>query len=317
MLAVKNATNAPKIFSRETRLMGNKFEISIVADDMIWAHSRIDSAINEINRIEKLLNIFTEDSIINQVNRNAGNKPVKVGAEIFRLADRALQISLLTHGTFDITYAAASDNTADDNLDTASTSKKTSKKKLGLSNYTNVVLDFTAQTIFLKNKGMRIGFGAISRGYAADRAKYILQMEGVNSGVINAGGDLLTWGLQPDNNPWTIAVADPAQAKQPYADVNISNMAVATSYNNERLTSINNSKFKTDIDANNGFPVSSIKSVSIITPGAELADAMATPIIAMGLNAGLYLINKLNQMACIIIDDHARVYTSKDISVML
>jgi thiamine biosynthesis lipoprotein len=55
--------------------------------------------------------------------------------------------------------------------------------------------------------------------------------------------------------------------------------------------------------------------VSIITPGAELADAMATPIIAMGINAGLYLINKLNQMACIIIDDHARVYTSKDIKL--
>jgi thiamine biosynthesis lipoprotein len=71
------------------------------------------------------------------------------------------------------------------------------------------VLDFAAQTVFLKNKGMRIGFGAISRGYAADRAKYILQMEGVSSGVINAGGDLLTWGLQPDNTPWTIATADP------------------------------------------------------------------------------------------------------------
>ena len=56
---------------------------------------------------------------------------------------------------------------------------------------------------------MRIGFGAISKGYAADRAKYILQMMGVSSGVINAGGDLLTWGLQPDNEPWTIASADP------------------------------------------------------------------------------------------------------------
>ena len=315
MLAVQNLTGTSTTFNRETRLMGSRFDINLVANDAIWAHARIDSAIAEINRVEKLLSTFTEDSIINEINRNAGIKPVCVNAEVFRLVDRALQISALTYGTFDITYAAATNNTTEDNHETVAVAKKT-KKKISLNNYTNVVLDFNAQTVFLKNKSMRIGFGAVSRGYAADRAKYILQMEGVSSGVINAGGDLLTWGLQPDNTPWTIATADPTQANQPYAGVNISNMAVATSYNTEKFTSIN-SKVNADINAANGFPVSKIKSVSVITPTAELADAMATPVIAMGVNAGLYLINKLNQMACIIIDDHARVYTSKDISVMM
>jgi thiamine biosynthesis lipoprotein len=318
MQAVKKLTGAPTIFNRETRLMGTRFEISLVANDAVWAFSRIDSAISEINRVEKLLSTFTEDSTINEINRNAGIKPVRVDAEIFRLIDRALQISSLTDGSFDITYAAATTISLDNSPDaTATASVKTLKKKLSLTNYTNVVLNFDAQTVYLKNKGMRIGFGAISRGYAADRAKYILQMEGISSGVINAGCDQLTWGLQPHNTPRTKATSDPAQPNQPYADVNISNMAVATSYNTEKYTSINNNRVTSDINPENGFPVSKIKSVSIITPGAELADAMATPIIAMGINAGLYLINKLNQMACIIIDDHARVYTSKDICVMM
>jgi thiamine biosynthesis lipoprotein len=316
MLAVKNLTGTSTIFNREIRLMGNRFEISLVANDAIWAHTRIDSAIAEINRVEKLLSTFTEDSSINAINRNAGVQPVRVDAETFRIIDRALQISSLTYGTFDITYNAAG-NEAEDNGPVVTATVKKLKKKISLTNYTNVTLDYTAQTVFLKNKGMRIGFGAISRGYAADRAKYILQMEGISSGVINAGGDLLTWGLQPDNTPWTIATADPSQANQPYAKVNISNMAVATSYNTEKYTSINNIKAKADINSENGFPVSKIESVSVITPGAELADAMATPIIAMGVNAGLYLINKLNQIACIIVDDHARVYTSKNISVMM
>ncbi|RYU89578.1 FAD:protein FMN transferase [Mucilaginibacter terrigena] len=316
MLAVKKSTGASTISTRETRLMGNRFEISLVANDPVWAYARIDSAISEINRVEKLLSTFTEDSIINKINRNAGIKPVRVDAEVFRLIDRALQVSSLTDGAFDITYAAASTISLDKSAD-ATPVVTAVKRKVNLTNYTNVVLDFAAQTVYLKNKGMRIGFGAISRGYAADRAKYILQMEGVSSGVINAGGDLLAWGLQPDNTPWTIATADPSQANQPYAGVNISNMAVATSYNTDKYTSITNSKIIGDINPENGFPVSKIKSVSIITPGAELADAMATPIIAMGVNAGLYLINKLNQMACIIIDDHARVYTSKDINVMM
>jgi thiamine biosynthesis lipoprotein len=314
MLAVKNLTGTSTIINREFRLMGNRFEISIVANNHVWALARIDSAVGEINRVEKLLSTFTEESSINEINRNAGIKPVRVDAETFRLVDRAVQISALTHGTFDIAYAVPTKVSLDNSFDTETvTAVKPLKKKLSLTNYTNIVLDFAAQTVFLKNKGMRIGFSAISRGYAADRAKYILQMEGVTSGVINAGGDLLTWGLQPDNTPWTIAAADPTQANQPYAGVNISNMAVATSYNTENTSN----KAAVDIDPANGFPVSKIKSVSIITPGAELADAMATPIIAMGVNAGLYLINKLNQMACIIVDDHARVYTSKDISVMM
>jgi thiamine biosynthesis lipoprotein len=306
MLAVKKLISTTNIFGHETRLMGNRFEINLVATDPVWAHERMDSAIAEISRVEKLLSTFTEDSIINEINRNAGLKPVHTDAETFRLIDRALQISALTDGSFDITYTVAP---KDANI-------KAPRKRAVPANYTGVVLDTVAQTVFLKNKDMRIGFGAISRGYAADRAKYILQMQGVSSGVINAGGDLLTWGLQPDNSPWTIATADSAQAGQPYADINISNMAVATSFNTEKYTRINN-KLAGNINPENGFPVSKIKSVSIITPGAELADAMATPIIAMGINAGLYLINKLNQMACIIIDDHARVYTSKDISMMM
>jgi thiamine biosynthesis lipoprotein len=304
MLAVKKLTGTTTIFGHETFLMGNSFAISLVADDHSWANERINLAIEEINRVEKLLSTFTEDSQVNEINRNAGIKPVKVNAEVYRLIERSLEISDITYGTFDITYPAVA---------TEAEKAPKGKSKASITNYKNVVLDAEKQTIFLRNKGMRIGFGAISRGYAADRAKYILRMQGVSSGVINAGGDLLSWGLQPDNNPWTIATADPSQAGQPYADINISNMAVATSYNTDKQAAIAN-KNNRDINAEGGFPVSRIKSVSIITPGAELADAMATPIIAMGLNAGLYLINKLNQMACIIVDDHSRIYTSKSIS---
>jgi len=307
MLAVKVLTGKSTIFGREICLMGSSFGISLVADELAWADERIDNAIAEINRVEKLLSTFTGDSQLNQINRNAGIKPVHVDAEIFRLVDRALQISELTYGTFDITYSLTQETAGEEK------SGKPSKSKANLTNYKNVVLDAASQTVYLKNKDMRIGFGAISRGYAADRAKYILQMQGVSSGVINAGGDLLSWGLQPDNTPWTIATADPSQAGQPYADINISNMAVATSFNKQAAIA---KKGTRNIHPANGFQVSKIKSVSIITQGAELADAMATPVIAMGVNAGLYLINKLNQMACIIVDDHSRIYTSNSISLM-
>ena len=315
MLAVKKAlTSNLTVFSRTVRLMGNRFEISVVGDNAIWADERIDKAIAEINRVEKLLSTFSDDSIINQINRNAGIQPVKVSAEIFNLIDRSLQISELTYGAFDITYYSA-DKTFR-NIDT--TSKKNNTKTVAYAvscaSYKNVVMDVKSTTVFLKEKEMRIGFGANSKGYAADRAKYILQMDGVSNGVINAGGDLLTWGLQPNNEPWTIATADHAQNAQSFANIDISNMAIATSVNAEKYATINHKRLNTD-NAKNGFVVSEIKSVSIISPSAEFADAMASPIMSIGINNGLYLINQLNQMGCVIIDDHNRVYTSKDIHI--
>jgi thiamine biosynthesis lipoprotein len=313
MLAVKTLIQKSVIFRHEVRLMGNQFEISVVGKDPHWADDRIADAIAEINRVEKLLSAFNEDSCVYELNSNAGVKPVKVDPEIFRLIDRSLQISELTDGAFDITYyTAEKNNTEVDNTPF----KVAAKKALRTVNYKNLTLNATAQTVFLKEEGMRIGFGASIKGYAADRAKYVLQLQGVSSGVINAGGDLLTWGAQPNDEPWTIATADPAQAKTPYADINITNMAIATSVNSQLFTKAINKKHGNVINPKKGFAVSGIKSVSVISTTAEFADAMATPVMSIGINAGLYLINQLNQIACIIIDDHDRPYTSKDVQTL-
>ncbi|TWR29661.1 FAD:protein FMN transferase [Mucilaginibacter pallidiroseus] len=306
MLALKKLTGTPTLYSHDTRLMGNNFIFSVVADNHAWANERINAAIAEITRIEKMLSAFTEDSQLNLINSNAGIAPVKVNPEIFGLVQRAIQISELTYGVFDIAYPAISE------LDKNSKAAKSKDKY----DYTNIELDALKQTVFLTNSDMRIGFGALSIGYAADRARYILQMEGISSGVINAGGDLVTWGLQPDNTPWTIGSADPSKAGLPYADTVISNMAVATSFNNGVKTAALPAGQLANISHENGFEVSKIKSVSIITPTAELADAMASPIITMGVNTGLYLINKLNQIAAIITDDQARFYTSNSIGLL-
>lgn len=315
MLAVKTLSNNLTIYRRNVYAMGDKFEISVVGTDHLLANKQIDIAIGEINRVEKLLSAFGDDSNIKQINRNAGIGPVKANGEIFRLINRALQISDLTHGAFDITYFTGNRIAGNENALVENSPVKTAPYSVMQTNYQSVILDAAKQTIFLKEKGMRIGFGANSKGYAADRAKYILQMNGVNSGVINSGGDLLTWGTQPNSKPWTVAAADPEQRKQPFAHLDISNMAFATSISAEKYGSVSKKKFQSVANTGKGFPVSEIKSVSIISPTAELSDAMASPVINIGVNAGMYLINQLNQIACIIIDDQNRVYTSKGVNI--
>lgn len=301
---------------RVLRLMGNRFEISVVSDDEQWAANVVESAIFEIRRIEQLLTTFNQSSQTSEINAHAGIKPVKIDKEVFNLIYRSLRISELTQGAFDITYGSIDKRLWNfDNTMTSLPDKETAKKMVRLINYKNIVLDKKAETVFLKEKGMRIGFGGIGKGYAADRARLILEQNGVAGGVVNAAGDLTTWGTQPNGKPWTVGIADPNAAQHPFSYADISNMAVATSGNYEKYVTIDGKKYSHTIDPKTGLPVSGIKSVTIICSNAELADALATPVTVMGIKAGLALINQMKNIACIIIDDNNKLYTSDNINI--
>ena len=304
------------VHKRVLRLMGNRFEISVVSDNEHSAQKCIDAAIEEISRIEKLLTTFSDDSQTNLVNRNAGIQPVKVDQEVYELVERSLKISGLTQGAFDISYGGIDKSLWNFDLSmTALPDPEVARKSVRLINYNNVILDESNRTIFLKEEGMRIGFGGIGKGYAADKARTVLQNLGVTSGIVNAAGDLVTWGTQPNGKPWTIAIADPDKSITPFSTLNISNMAIATSGNYEKYVMIGGRKYSHTIDPKTGLPVTGIKSVSIISPSAELADAMATPVMVMGVRVGLDLINQLKQIACIIIDDNNQIHCSKNINI--
>ncbi|MEA5137973.1 FAD:protein FMN transferase [Arcicella rigui] len=304
------------IHKKQLRLMGNAFEISVVDERADWAAERIDEAIAEIRRIEALLTTFSDDSQTNQINQQAGIQPVKVDKEVFDLIKRSLKISELTQGAFDITYGSIDKSLWNFDLSMkALPDAETARKSVRLINYKNVLLDESESTVFLKEKGMRIGFGGIGKGYAAEKAKMLMISKGVKSGIVNASGDLSTWGSQPNGNAWTVGIADPNAQHNIFSSLKISNIAVATSGNYEKFVVINGKKYSHTIDPKTGLPVSGIKSVTILSPNAELADAMATPIMVMGVKVGLNLINQMQGIACIIVDDANKIHTSKNINI--
>jgi len=294
--------------------MGNAFEITVVGEDKLWAEEKIDVAIGEIRRIEQLLTTFSEDSETNRVNAYAGVQPVQVSRETFGLIERSLRISGVTDGAFDITYGSVDKRlwNFDRNM-TSLPNAAIAKEMVRLINYRNVLLDSNECTVFLKEAGMRIGFGGIGKGYAAEMAKRLLQQQGVANGVVNASGDISTWGNQADGKPWTIGIADPDHAERPFSYLNISNMAIATSGNYEKYVIIGGRKYSHTVNPKTGLPVTGVKSVTIICPNAEIADAMATPVTIMGVKAGLDMVNQIDNLACIIIDDNNRIYSSKNI----
>jgi thiamine biosynthesis lipoprotein len=304
------------VFKKSCKLMGNRFELTVVADDEKWANERIEAGIAEIQRIERLLTTFSDDSETNRVNKNAGVTPVTVSRETFSLVERSIRISALTQGAFDITYGSIDKRlwNFDQNM-TALPDKATAKKMIRLINYRNVEMDSDKCTIYLKEIGMRIGFGGIGKGYAAERAKQVRKDQGVKSGVVNASGDLCAWGYQPDGKPWTIGIVTPNEGHEVFSYLSITDLAVATSGNYEKYVMIDGKKYSHTIDPRTGLPVTGIKSVTIITTNAEIADAMATPVAVMGIYTGLDLINQMNNIEAIIIDDDDKMYTSKNINV--
>lgn len=315
-MQVAEALSMQQVYRRGLKLMGNRFEISVIADGAQLADEHIDAAVDEIRRIEKLLTTFSDDSQTNAINRGAGLQPVKVDREVFDLIARSLKISSLTQGSFDITYGSIDKSLWNFDVNMKQLPDfETARRSVSLINYKNVLLDTENTSVFLKETGMRIGFGGIGKGYAADCAKRVLKDRGVASGIVNAAGDLVTWGTQPNGKAWTIAIADPDHSISPFSTLKISDMAIATSGSYEKYAVINGKKYSHTIDPKTGLPVSGIKSASIICPSAELADAMATPIMVMGVRVGLDLINQLPQMACVIIDDHNEVHCSKNINL--
>ena len=303
-----------KIFKVASLLMGNQFEISAVSDNEQNANRIINAGIDEIKRIEKLLTTFQDSSETNLINRNAGIEPVRVSEEIFNLIERSIKISSITQGAFDITYGSIDKSLW--NFDTQMKSlpdKQTAREMVRLINYRNIVLDRENSTVFLKEKGMRIGFGGIGKGYAAEMAKCKMQQLGITNGIVNASGDLTTWGLQPNGNEWTVGIANPNISGEVFSFLKISGLAVATSGNYEKFIMIDGKKYSHTIDPRTGLPVTGIKSVTIITKNAEIADAMATPVTIMGVKAGLHMINQMKDVDVIIIDDHDKIHHSTNI----
>ena len=295
--------------------MGSRFDITVVAKDPVEANEYIDLAVNEITRIEQLISSWDANSQTSEINRNAGMKPVKVDAELFDLIQRSIGISKLTDGAFDISYASMDKIWKFDGSMTAMPSADSIKASVEKVGFQNIVLDKESSTVFLKLKGMKIGFGAIGKGYAADKAKDLLISKGVVSGIINASGDMNTWGKQPDGSEWKVAITNPMDKNKVFALLPITNGAVVTSGNYEKYVTFNDVRYTHIIDPRSGYPATGIISVTVFAPKAELADALATSVFVMGIEVGLNRINQLPKVECIIIDEKGNIITSKNIEI--
>ena len=309
------STTAQVLRKRTVKLMGSRFDITLVARDSLSAEHNIEAVIVEVTRIENLISDWKADSQISQVNKNAGIGPVRVDAEVFALTERALHFSNLTKGAFDISFAAMDRIWKFDGSMTEMPSPEAVKKSVEKVGYAHIVLDRARSTIFLKRKGMKIGFGALGEGYAADRCRDLMLAQGIKAGIVNGSGDMSTWGKQPDGRDWTIGITNPIRKDTVFAIVPLQQSAVVTSGSYEKFVVFNGKRFSHIINPVTGYPAAGVCSVTVFGPSAETANGFSTSLMVLGKDAGLKLINQHPDYRCILITDDGRIFSSRNLDV--
>ncbi|MEN5235438.1 FAD:protein FMN transferase [Sphingobacterium faecium] len=309
-LLIIHLGNAQVLLKKQVTLMGSVFEITIVDQDTATVRKHIDLVIAEIIRIENLISEWRPETQISQVNRYAGIKPVQVDREVFDLTKRAIAYSKNSNGAFDISIVALDKIWRFDGTMNELPSEEAIRKSVEKVGYEHIILDSTNCSIYLSIPGMKIGFGSIGKGYAADMGRALMQSKSVQAGIVNASGDLSTWGNQPDGTPWLIGIKNPFKAYKTIKILQMEESAVATSGSYEKYAEIGNKRYAHIINPKTGYPSTGLTSVSIYGPSAEFANALSTSIMVMGQKEGLKLVKRFPLYHYVLITDKGKILKS-------
>ena len=298
---------------------------------------------DEFERIDQLMSRYKPESELSKVNRLASQKPVAVSLELFSILQKAKQVSKLSGGAFDMTFASVG-YLYDFRL-SQQPDKYLLKTKLGRVNYRLVKLNRRDLTVHFEQPGMMIDLGGIAKGYAVDQGITILAEQGVQYARLSAGGDMRLLG-DKRGKPWIVGIKDPRsavfqskvqgqtqenrvqenraqqnkahQSKGNYSDgehvvaLPLSDVSISTSGDYERFfIDETGERIHHILSPKTGRPVKGIQSVSVIGPNAITTDGLSTAIFVLGLEKGLAMIEKLDGIDVIIIDSQRKLHFSE------
>jgi len=241
---------------------------------------------NELDRIDSLLNYFSDMSMVSDLNRN-----LKVAApkDIIQLVLLSDSISHMTKGLFDISIAPLLELWGFYEHDFLDPDTIDIKAAVQLVNYKKIEIKKDS-IIILPN--MKIDFGGIAQGYAADRVADILKKYNIKSALINIGGEIVLIGRSPEKRPWRIGIKNP-RSEGLIETVEIENMALSTSGDYEKFFMIENKRYPHIINPKTGYPALDFASITVFAESAAYADAIATAVAIMGHERGLKFLDSL------------------------
>ncbi len=263
----------------------------------------IKKAFTEIERIDDLLSRFKSESDIGRINADAYNRPTKVSPETISLIEKSIMFSQLSDGAFDITISPLMEiwgfeEKHKKHIPTA----EQLKQALDKVGYQNIDIIKEEQSVFLAQPAMSLDLGGIAKGYAVDRAIAVLKQEGIESALVNAGGDIYALGGRDKDKKWQIAVQRPRKKDTILTVLEIEDRAVVTSGDYQKYIEIDGRRYSHIINPKSGYPCSEVPaSVTVLTEDCVSADALATALFVLGPQEGIGLVNQLENTEAIVV----------------
>lgn len=269
-----------KKYTYQKFIIGALSEITFYCNDDSLAQDIIEECDNELIRLHASLNRFSDSSLVSMLNKK---HRIAAPEDIIQLVDLCDSISYMTDGLFDISIGPfmeiwgyyQHEYQAPDSHHIHLTKKYVDYRKIVT----------TKDSIFIA-PFMKIDFGGIAQGYAADRVAMILRNHGITSALINIGGEIVAIGRSPEQRSWRIGIKHPRN-QGIIETVEIENYALSTSGDYEKFFIVGNKRLPHIIDPTTGYPARGFASVTIFAQSAAFADAIATATAIMGAEKGL------------------------------
>ncbi len=302
----------PEVIHRSYKAMGTQITITAYTTDKERAVSVMEQAFKEFDRLEKLLTTWLPQSDVSKLNKSAGGPAIKVAPEVISILQKAISLSRLTEGKFDVTFGALSGLWRFDhqNQDNKIPPEKEIKKRLPFVGYENIEVDAERQTARLRKKGVSVHLGGIGKGYAVDRAVALIREQGFKHFMVQAGGDLYVAGRKGDR-AWRVGIRDPRGGRSTFfAAAEVTDATFSTSGDYERFFIKDGKRYHHIIDPDLGRPSKPCRSVTVMAPDAMTADALSTGIFILGAKKGLEIAEKTPGVGVVIVDNKNQVHVS-------
>ncbi len=290
------------LVERAFYVMGTILEFKLYCEDREFCNKAISDAYSEVKRLDDMLSNYKEDSELSEVNSVAGTGKIHVSPEFIELIERSLFFSNLTNGAFDITLGKLIElwrqGQQSKVLPDSETVKKTISDCVG---FDKIKLHSKEELIEINSQCVSIDFGGIGKGYAIDRAVSMLKKKGVESGIINFGGEIFAIGAPPGGSGWRVGIHNPLNSDEPLSFIEVKDMAVSTSGNYERFFVILGKNYSHIIDPRTGMPVETVPSVTVLSKSATDADALSTAISVMGKDKSADVLKKYENAGLLIV----------------
>lgn len=305
----KNSNNTTPL-SKTEYFMGTVVTVTLYdnKDEKI-----INKAFDEVKKIEQLVSINMEGTELDEVNANAGIKPVKVSNDTYDIIKKGLEYSKLTNGSFDITIGPIVKLWSIGLPEAKVPTNDEIKEKLKYINYNDVEINDNDHTVFLKKPGMIIDLGGIAKGYTADIISQTLKNEGVEKAIIDLGGNIYALGEKDKNTLWRIGIQNPDQTRgEIIGSITVKNKSIVTSGIYERFIENDGKRYHHILSPETGYPYENdIAGVTIISDKSIDGDALSTSVFSMGINKGLEFVNSLPDIEAIFITKNQEIYLTE------